>query len=97
MLLEGGMSKGHRILDEAWIAHMVMPCPIAPFYGQLLWLNRDGLAFRGASTQAYFMLGAGGHYVCVDPAIDAVMVLRWLDPLHAGTAIHKVATALAAG
>ena len=97
MLLDGGMSKGHRILPEAWIARMVVPCPIAPFYGRLLWLNRDGQAFPGASTQAFFMLGAGGHHVWIDPAFDAVVVLRWLDPLHAGAAVRKVATALAAG
>ncbi len=97
MLLDGGTRNGRRVVAAEWIAGMVSPCPIAPFYGRLLWLNRGGLAFPGASGSAFFMLGAGGHHVWIDPALDAVVVLRWLDPLHAAAAIRKVATALASG
>ena len=42
------------------------------------------------------MLGAGGHFVWIDPAFDAVVVLRWLDPLHAGTVIREIGAALEA-
>ena len=68
--------------------------PIAPFYGRLLWLNRTGRAFPGLSTRAAFMVGAGGHYVGVDPELDAVVVLRWLDPAQAGAALERIAAAL---
>ena len=40
------------------------------------------------------MVGAGGHYVWIDPALDAVVVLRWLDPAHAGAALQRIAAAL---
>jgi acyl dehydratase len=73
---------------------MFAPCAIAPFYGRLLWLNRDGRAFPGMSTRAAFMVGAGGHYVGMDPELDAVIVLRWLDPVHAGAALRRIASAL---
>jgi len=60
----------------------------------LVWLNRDGLAFPGASTEAVFMQGAGGHLVWVDPGLDAVVVTRWLDPAHTGTFVKMAADAL---
>ena len=97
MLLDGGAGAGRQIVPRAWLARMAAPCAIAPFYGRLLWLNRSGQAFPGASTRAVFMVGAGGHYVWVDPELDAVVVLRWLDPAQATAAIGQIAAALAAG
>jgi CubicO group peptidase (beta-lactamase class C family) len=97
MVLDGGAGGGRQLLPRAWIERMFAPCPIAPFYGRLLWLNRSGQAFPGASTHAALMIGAGGHYVWVDPEFDSVAVLRWLDPQHAPSAIRKLAGALAAG
>ena len=92
MLLEGGRG----VISRRWIEAMGEPCPVAPFYGKLVWLNRDGQAFPGASAQAMLMLGAGGHTVWVDPGLDAVVVLRWLDPAHSGAVMWQIAAALAA-
>ena len=94
MVLDGGAGNGRQLVPKVWIERMFAPSPIAPFYGRLLWLNRNGLAFPGASTRAVFMVGAGGHYVWVDPELDAVVVLRWLDPAHAAPTIRRIATAL---
>jgi CubicO group peptidase (beta-lactamase class C family) len=94
MVLDGGAGNGRQLVPKDWIERMGAPSSIAPFYGRLLWLNRSGLAFPGASTRAVFMVGAGGHYVWVDPELDAVVVLRWLDPAHAGPTIRRIATAL---
>jgi len=95
LLLDGGARDGRQLVPKGWIEHMTRPCEIAPFYGRLLWLNRSGLAFPGASKRAAFMIGAGGHYVGVDPELDAVIVLRWLDPACAPVAIARIAAALA--
>jgi CubicO group peptidase (beta-lactamase class C family) len=97
LLLDGGVASGRRVIAADWIARMLAPCPIAPFYGRLVWLNRDGRAFPGLSARAAFMVGAGGHYVGLDPDLDAVIVLRWLDPAHAGATIARIAAALARG
>ncbi len=51
-----------------------------------------GRLFEGASAGAMFMQGAGGHMVWVDPALQAVVVTRWLDPAH-----HAGFIAMAAG
>ena len=95
LLLDGGRGGGRqiapaRLAASAWPT----PCAIAPFYGRLVWLNPEGRAFPGASAQAVFMLGAGGQTVWVDPALDAVVVLRWLDPAHAPGVIRRLASAL---
>jgi len=42
-----------------------------------------------------FMVGAGGHYTWIYPALDAVVVLRWLDPAHSAATIAQFAAALA--
>ena len=94
LVLDGGQSGERQLVPRAWIERMAEPCPIAPFYGRLLWLNRDGQAFPGASARALLMFGAGGHYVWIDPELDAVVVLRWLDPAHLAPAVQRIASAL---
>jgi CubicO group peptidase (beta-lactamase class C family) len=94
LLLAGGRHQGRDLLPAGWVQRMGTPCALAPFYGWLVWLNRDGLAYPGASNHAIFMLGAGGHLVWVDPDLDAVVVTRWLDPAHTGTFVKMAADAL---
>ena len=96
LVLDGGAAGGRQRVPRAWIEAMAVPSPIAPFYGRLVWLNRDGAAFPGASSRAVFMVGAGGHVVWVDPELDAVVVLRWLDPSQLPATIGRIAAALAA-
>jgi CubicO group peptidase (beta-lactamase class C family) len=94
LVLDGGSHRGAQLVGRDWIDAMGQPCAVAPFYGRLVWLNRNGRAFPGASPQAMLMLGAGGHTVWVEPAHDAVVVLRWLDPAHMSDVMQHVAAAL---
>ena len=94
LVLDGGLADGRQLVPRDWLERMTEPCPIAPFYGRLLWLNRSGQVFPGASRRAVFMVGAGGHYVWIDPGLDAVVVLRWLDPAHAAETMRLIAAAL---
>ncbi len=89
------LDAGGSLLPPGWVARMATPCAVAPFYGRLLWLNRDGQAFAGASARSLFMLGAGGHLVWVEPDRAMVLVLRWLDPAHLAEAVSRFAAALA--
>jgi CubicO group peptidase (beta-lactamase class C family) len=95
MVLAGGSAGGRRIVSRAWLDAMAEPCAIAPFYGRLVWLNRDGRAFPGASTRAVVMQGAGDHYTWIDPELGSVVVLRWLDPAHAAATFARIGAALA--
>lgn len=94
LVLNGGAHNGDQLVPRAWINRMTQPCAIAPFYGRLMWLNTDGTQFPGASKQASFMVGAGGHYTWIEPAFDAVVVVRWLDSAHSGAFMQAVAKAL---
>lgn len=94
LLLDGGAHQGRQILPRDWVAALQQPCAIAPFYGRLVWLNRDGKAFPGASTEAFFMMGAGGHVVWVEPALQAVVVLRWLDGAQLPVLLRALSSAL---
>jgi len=93
-LLADGVHAGRRLLPEGWVAWMRQPCAIAPFYGWLVWLNPAGRSFPGASAESFYMQGAGGHTVWIEPARDAVVVARWLDPAHAGAFVEAMAQAL---
>ena len=94
LLLDGGVHAGRQLLPAGWVRRMQTPCAIAPFYGWLAWLNGDGAMFRDASRESWFMVGAGGHYVWIDPAHDAVVVVRWIDPAHSPGFVTRVAKAL---
>jgi len=94
LILNGGRHGDAQILPATWVRHMGEPCRIAPFYGLLTWLNRDGLAYPGASVDSLFMLGAGGHLVWIDPVRDAVVVVRWLDPEHTREFVAQAASAM---
>lgn len=95
LVLDGGASSGRQLVPSDWIERMFVPCAIAPFYGRLMWLNSGSRAFPGLSSRAALMVGAGGHYVAIDPELDAVLVLRWLDPQKAASVIERIADALA--
>jgi CubicO group peptidase (beta-lactamase class C family) len=97
LLLDGGRHRGVQLVPEAWVRFMFEPCAIAPFYGGLMWLNRDGRSFPGGSAGSACMVGAGGHLVWVEPAHHAVVVARWLDPQFTGGFVQRVAQALAPG
>ena len=90
LLLDGGRFGDSQLIPARWVERMREPCAIAPFYGWLIWLNRDGRTFPGASTDSTFMIGAGGHYVWVEPKHHAVVVVRWLDSEHAPEFIARV-------
>lgn len=94
LLLAGGKHEGRQLVPADWIRRMQQPCAIAPFYGWLTWLNRDGAIFPAASRESWFLVGAGGHYTWIDPKNDAVVVVRWLDPAHSHGFVERVSKTL---
>jgi len=93
MLLDGGAHEGLQLIPRAWVERMQQPCAIAPFYGWLTWLNREGRLFPQGSHASWFMFGAGGHYVWMDPAHGAVVVVRWIDPARVPGFITRISKA----
>lgn len=95
LLLDGGAHEGRQLIPREWVERMQQPNAVAPFYGWLTWLNRDGRLFADASRSSWFMFGAGGHTVWIDPDHEAVVVTRWMDGAHAAVFVSRVALALA--
>ena len=95
LLLDEGRQDGRELIPSSWVQRMREHCAIAPYYGWLLWLNADGRTFPGASPQAHCMVGAGGHLVWMEPAHDAVIVVRWMDPAHTAGFMQRMSEALA--
>ncbi len=96
LLLDGGRFGDKQIVPADWLDFMATPCAIAPFYGGLVWLNRDGRSFPGASERSVWMVGAGGHLTWVEPGYGAVVVVRWLDTAHTAGFVNRMVAALAA-
>jgi CubicO group peptidase (beta-lactamase class C family) len=94
LLQQGGVHAGRALLPAGWAQRMRQPGAIAPFYGWLVWLNGEGTLFADASRDSVFMVGAGGHYVWMDPGADLVVVVRWLDPARSAGFVTRVARAL---
>jgi CubicO group peptidase (beta-lactamase class C family) len=94
LLRQGRAVIGGReqvLIPEAWVRRMATPQPLAPFYGWLTWLNPGRRQFPAASADSVLMMGAGGHFVWVEPAHDAVVVVRWLDAACFGGFVERVA------
>ncbi|WP_421994848.1 serine hydrolase domain-containing protein [Reyranella sp.] len=95
LVAQGGMWDGRRVLPEGWTAELVKPCPVAPFYGLMWWLNTDRRQFAAASERSYFALGWGSHIVWIDPDHDLVTVLRWIDRKKAPGFVERLLGAIA--
>ena len=94
LLLRDGLWEGRRVLSSEWIARMQQPCAIAPFYGYLVWLNRDLVVFPSTPAASVFAVGAGSSIVWIDPQREAVTVTRWIDGAQADGLFARVGAAL---
>jgi CubicO group peptidase (beta-lactamase class C family) len=83
MLLNGGAIGARQILSSAWIEGMQKPCPLAPYYGYLVWLNHDRKMFPRLPASSYFAVGAGSAFTWIEPERQMVVVVRWLDAAYA--------------
>jgi len=92
--MEGGAWQGRQMLPRGWTDELVKPCPVAPFYGLMWWLNTNKRQFAAASEKSYFALGWGSHIVWIDPDNDLVVVLRWIDRKQAPGFVERLLGAL---
>lgn len=98
MLLDDGLAAGRRVLSGEWIARMRTPCPLAPFYGSLVWLNTGQRMFPCVPESSWFGVGAGSSFMWIEPGRKIALIVRWIDSqfadaffgkmLHAVDAVH---------
>jgi len=94
LLLDDGTASGTQVISKGWIERMRRPCPIAPFYGYLIWLNHLRKVFPSVPASSYFAIGAGGNYTWIEPERRMVLVVRWIDPDHADEFFGRLLHAL---
>jgi CubicO group peptidase (beta-lactamase class C family) len=94
LVAQGGVWEGKQILPKGWADELVKPCPVAPFYGLMWWLNTDRRQFAAASEKSYFALGWGSHIVWIDPDNNLVTVLRWIDRKQAPGFVERLLGAI---
>jgi CubicO group peptidase (beta-lactamase class C family) len=81
LYLRHGRAAGRQVVPAHWVAMSALPYSEAGMsgaYGYMWWVERSGILFRNAIVPAgtYAAMGAGGHFVVVIPALDAVVVHR---------------------
>jgi CubicO group peptidase (beta-lactamase class C family) len=79
LMLNRGRWGDRQLLSEAWIEECLTPCKLNPSYGLLWWLNGDGAYCPPAPRTSYFALGVGRNVIWIDPALDLVVVVRWIE------------------
>jgi CubicO group peptidase (beta-lactamase class C family) len=94
LMLRGGVWNGHHILSNEWIERMRVPCSLYPSYGSLWWLNTGRTLYPSAPEGSYFASGAGGNLTWIEPSLDIVAVLRWIDRAEADGFIRRVVEAV---
>jgi CubicO group peptidase (beta-lactamase class C family) len=94
LVARGGSWNGKQILPKGWSEELLKPCPVAPFYGLMWWLNSNRRLFAAASEKSHFALGWGSHIVWIDPDNDLVTVLRWIDLEQAAGFVERLLGAL---
>jgi CubicO group peptidase (beta-lactamase class C family) len=97
LLLDDGRADGRQVLSAQWIARMRTPCPIAPFYGYLLWLNHARRVFPSVPESSYFAIGAGSSFTWIEPERRMVVVVRWIDADRADEFFGLVLDAIDSG
>lgn len=94
MLLNGGRANGEQVLPADWIRFMRTPCPLAPYYGALIFLNEEQRIFPSASATSFFGIGAGSSFTWIEPERRMVAVIRWLDAAYADELFGKILAAV---
>lgn len=94
LMQRGGTWGDTRLLSEAWVEACTTPCGINPHYGYLWWLNGDGKHYPSAPATSFFAMGVGSNVIWIDPDLDLVAVVRWIDKPHVDGFFRRVMAAM---
>jgi CubicO group peptidase (beta-lactamase class C family) len=80
LTLHRGRWNGRQILSEQWVQRALTPTGPNPEYGFMNWfLNTGRKALPSAPANIFYHLGNGANVIYVDPDLDLVAVVRWID------------------
>jgi CubicO group peptidase (beta-lactamase class C family) len=92
-----GIWAGRSLIPAGYIDAMLSPSPTNPSYGFLWWLNRGGARHKSVSDRSVFALGAGGNVIWIEPDLDLVAVMRWIDNTAVDGFLGRIARAFTPG
>ncbi len=79
LMQRGGVWNGKRLLSETYMRQAVAPCPVYRDYGLMWWLNRSGQRLPSAGTEGFCAVGFGSNIIWIEPKLDLVAVVRWIE------------------
>ncbi|MFK7944753.1 MAG: serine hydrolase domain-containing protein [Paracoccaceae bacterium] len=79
LMAQRGRWGDRQLLPESWVDACTTPCPLNSSYGYLWWLNGDGAHMPSAPRTSFFALGVGRSMIWIEPDLDLVCVVRWID------------------
>jgi len=80
LTLHRGRWNGQQILSEQWVKWALTPTGPNPGYGFMNWfLNTGRKALPSAPANVFYHEGNGANVIYVDPDLDVVAVVRWIE------------------
>ncbi|MBC8165705.1 MAG: serine hydrolase, partial [Bryobacteraceae bacterium] len=95
LTLNNGNWAGKEIISPKWIAMAKTPTGPNPGYGFMNWYLNTGRKFLPGMPESTFChVGNGTNAICVDPELDIVTVVRWIDSAALNAVLVKIRTAM---
>lgn len=81
MTLHRGNWNGKQVLPEQWVKWALTPTGPNPGYGFMNWFLNTGRKMLPSAPETVFChVGNGANVIYVDPELDLVAVVRWIEP-----------------
>lgn len=93
LYLRRGIWREEQLLSEEWIDAATAPDELNPSYGHMWWLNTDGELWPSAGEESFGARDGDGNLLWIDPALDLVVVVRWLQSGAEDDFLEKVIAA----
>jgi hypothetical protein len=79
LMQRNGVWNGKRLLSGDYMAQAMAPCGVYQDYGFMWWLNKSGKRLPHAGTDGFCAVGFGSNIIWVEPKLDLVAVVRWIE------------------
>lgn len=80
LTLNRGRWNGKQLVSEQWVKWALTPTGPNPEYGFMNWyLNTGQKPLPSAPANVFYHVGNGANVVYVDPDLDLVAVVRWIE------------------
>ena len=94
LLLNRGRWQDQQLISEAYLDQALAPCRENPSYGYMFWLNGPQERWPSVPSSSFFLVGAGGNQVWIEPEHNMVTVLRWTQADRTDEVYAKILAAL---